>query len=380
MHPMHKTRHFARVESANGAVVSAPGKIITDSNLNRWALKLMPPNGYEVTKNGNVDTSTHNVSRLAYIDHSLYYEVASDNWYEWATASWVSVDDPFGASTGTIPDGTNSPGLVVPAQAAAAGYITATFSDDFNDPNNISIDNTGKANWYTYNGFDPTNWEGNNLTSADYTISNGELVLKTAHNWEGLNTINSKNPAVSTPTSHAVNAGSGLAFLYGYFEASIKFDPSAGANGPASNAWPAFWMNAVSSLAGVKPYAELDVMEAYPTPGNNPPVSMVGTVHQWSGDNSTSYQNAGNSFPATLNLSDFNTYGLLWTPASLTWYVNDQKMHKVDLNIPTPSVITTTGQSDGDQVFSAVNSSPQYLQLSTGVNQKTEVNWVHVFQ
>ncbi|MFL5281022.1 MAG: family 16 glycosylhydrolase [Rhodopila sp.] len=355
---------------ANDTTVTTPSGTIVDSKHNMWSLKSSTTKGIQVVENGIVDQRTKNVQELVYVNHNLYYENISDNWFELINNNWTAISDPL-LATPFLPSTPSGP--IPPPQAVAAGYTTATFNDDFTDPNDISADNTGVHNWYLHNGFDTNNKYGANLTPSDYTVSNGMLTMLDTNGYPGLNTVNTNHPAISTPTSHASNTGSGLAFQYGYFEASIKFDPSYGSLGP-SEGWPSFWASAVQAYNGINPYAELDFMEAYPTPGNNPPVTLSGTVHQWL-TGTSGYQNTNNGMPLPkgINMNSFNTYGCLWAPTNITWYINNQ----VIMSVPTA---TATLTSTGTNTFSAANASQMYLQLGTGHNWPMQVNWVHVFQ
>jgi beta-glucanase (GH16 family) len=103
-------------------------------------------------------------------------------------------------------------------------------------------------------------------------------------------------------------------FTYGYLEARIK-NPAGGGT------WPAFWMLGQDIASRAWPLCgEIDIMEGE----GNAPYTNWGTAH-WANTNPGDHiQGPGNN-TVTLSskLSDnYHTYGMLWTPTSLTWYID----------------------------------------------------------
>jgi beta-glucanase (GH16 family) len=103
-------------------------------------------------------------------------------------------------------------------------------------------------------------------------------------------------------------------FTYGYLEARIK-NPAGGGT------WPAFWMLGQDIASRAWPLCgEIDIMEGE----GNAPYTNWGTAH-WANANQWDHiQGPGNN-TVTLSskLSDaYHTYGILWTPTSLTWYID----------------------------------------------------------
>jgi hypothetical protein len=99
-----------------------------------------------------------------------------------------------------------------------------------------------------------------------------------------------------------------------YIEVSMAFDPDIGN-------WPAIWLLPIQTI-GDWPFSggELDIFEwssSYPALGS-------GAIHVWVNgtDTNTSGGNAW-AFPNGTNLSDYNTYGVLLTATSASWYFNN---------------------------------------------------------
>jgi beta-glucanase (GH16 family) len=259
------------------------------------------------------------------------------------------------------------------SQAVAAGYTHPALIDEFNTQ---SVSNTGSGtfNWYNYNPYG-----GPLLSSGQYSIVNGYLTIQSDASGysSGLTTIDSLNPAVSRPGAIAVNTGKGVTFQYGYFECRMKFDATLSPETAAGQSWPAFWSNAIQGPQDqTNTYTELDFMEGYPV-AKSPYVSIATTVHEWtrgwnangapSGNNSN-FQNSNNTLgvPAGLNLSDFNTYGCLWKPSEIDWYINNK-------------LVTSVAVGSGT-AYPSTGADAMYLVLGTGKNWPITVDYVHVWQ
>ncbi|MDV5146440.1 glycoside hydrolase family 16 protein [Streptomyces sp. SBC-4] len=100
-------------------------------------------------------------------------------------------------------------------------------------------------------------------------------------------------------------------FTYGYFEASIRIPPEAGM-------FPAFWMMPESKFTP----PEIDIMEFLDTTRY---VSMY--VH-WRGPDGDEERQSGTYGPADFP-DRFHTFGLLWEPDALVWYVDDVERLRV---------------------------------------------------
>jgi beta-glucanase (GH16 family) len=103
-------------------------------------------------------------------------------------------------------------------------------------------------------------------------------------------------------------------FTYGYLETRAKIPPAPGA-------WPAFWMLGTDVYTHPWPLCgEIDIMENL----NSAQYTNWGTAH-WAKSNGTHIQGPrANTTTLPTKLSeDYHTYGILWKPGSITWYLDD---------------------------------------------------------
>ena len=243
-----------------------------------------------------------------------------------------------------------------PPQASAAGYSTLGFDDEFTSASTIAPNLTASTGykWYPFK------------TANLWTLNpggTGTLVINTDTSGYGqdLQTI----PMSAAPT---ITAGT---FQYGYFEASMQFNP----RGHTSGAWPAFWSFSASAQTVVNGQhsAELDFMEAYP---NGALTLLIDTIHEWisSGGGATGSGSQNSPDWLTVNPTDggYHTYGCLHTPGKLQWYLDNKP---VTFSGGATSVATGPGTK-----FPTIETSRIYLILGTGANWPTSFDWVHVWQ
>jgi beta-glucanase (GH16 family) len=188
----------------------------------------------------------------------------------------------------------------------------------------------------------PNYWYGG---IGAYTLpGNGELQLYTAPGFTGqgtadlgLNPFSVANGVLDihaqtvTPAQSAAmwnyNYSSGVitthdsfAQTYGYFEMRAELPTDV------AGAWPAFWL--VPADGSWPP--ELDVME---TLSGSPNIDYT-TQHSASGGYNWSVGSAN----LVTNAGGFHTYGVLWTAATLTWYLDGQEVFQTatpaDMNKP----------------------------------------------
>jgi beta-glucanase (GH16 family) len=238
-----------------------------------------------------------------------------------------------------------------PAAIAGQGY-RQVFGDEFN-----SLDRTVWDDHIWYDDKPDPTW------TTFQTVHDGELDLTSSRNyfWGTCSTCN-------WPINTVTTLSSGKTFQYGYFEARMKWTGAKGS-------WPAFWLysyqHSIDSDQCAHQAGEIDVMEGQ---GVEPNV-FYGTVHSNTNGCSPSDQQNGNNWQqvGTNLTTGFHTYGALWTPTSVTWYLDDKKI----MSAPTY----------------ATDNQPMYLLLqmwiggwspdpdSTAPNYlHTEVDWVHVWQ
>jgi beta-glucanase (GH16 family) len=291
-----------------------------------------------------------------------------------ATLTVTFVPNVSGGVTGSVTitsDAANSPtsialtgtGVQTNGQTTpppqAAGYILS-FSDDFNALN-VSPNSLGNYPWYQ-----GLWWEQTVAPLSDFSVSNSILTL----NW-----VNGQGTSTANLCTTAKDASNYQAWRYGYFEARMAW-----ANTTAG-AWPAFWLIPVEDITGadvingVRDSGEIDVMEGQ---GGSNPNTVYGTIHEWK-NNADAYNNdSTNAYnaPSGVDLSQYHTYGVLWTPGTISWYFDNQLIHSAN----------TTAIFD-QQSFYLVLSSQEGVNWSggnlSGVTATTiplNVDWVHVWQ
>lgn len=199
-----------------------------------------------------------------------------------------------------------APAAVPPAPAAASGYHLA-FNEDF-DNFDLSPDGGGSHTWYEGVWFNRIHAPLSNIS-----VSSSALKLVWRREQEAFDT---SITTLSRDLRHS------LAWRYGYFEARIKWDVVPGA-------WPALWLIPVPDTNGKATFkdtgesGELDIFEGQ----GDHPHTFFGTAHDWI--NLHDHPTSNNSFPlpATADLAQYHTYGLLWVPGKVTWYFDDQTLH-----------------------------------------------------
>ena len=114
-------------------------------------------------------------------------------------------------------------------------------------------------------------------------------------------------------------------FTYGYFESRMKMPEGEGA-------WPAFWL--LGSNIDTVPWprcGEIDIMEYT----GNAPFRSTSAAHYANNIGIHAYK-SGAATASTEYFNDFHTYGLLWLPNELTFYVDGKvsfKLNKSDTGL-----------------------------------------------
>jgi len=205
-----------------------------------------------------------------------------------------SASEPQQATAATV-----QPCIAPPQQAS--GYCLR-FSTNFN-PLNLSPNGLGSFNWYN-----PGIWWEAAAPSANISIKNGTLNLV----WT------SGQPTSDTSVSTTATDGSHyLGWHYGYFEVRMRWDTVVGA-------WPAIWMIPIQNiLSPSDEQGELDIFEGQGITPN----AFYGTIHDWKNNQDIANNNCCNTaqLPA-VDFSQFHTYGALWTPGNVTWYLDNKPL------------------------------------------------------
>lgn len=244
-----------------------------------------------------------------------------------------------------------------PPPPQASGYSLA-FSDDFNSLN-ISPNGTGNYTWF--NGIW---WESPVSPLTDTTTANSILNL----NW-----MSGQGTTDTSITTAAKNGSVYKAWTYGYFEASLKWQNKT------QGAWPAFWMIPVEDITGadvsngVRDSGEIDIMEGQ---GGAYPNTIYGTIHEWKNNSDVYNNNNSNAYnvSSSVDLSQYHTYGVLWTPGTISWYFDNQLIHSA----------STTAIFDKQHFYLVLGSQVgANWSAGSGVSASTvgmQVDWVRVWQ
>ena len=188
-----------------------------------------------------------------------------------------------------------------------------TFGDEFNS---LSLWNGSSGTWATTFWYQSTTGNGGSLNSGEqewyinsnysatasvtpWTVANGDLTLTAAPASAAISSLINNYRY----TSGEVNTYHSFAQTYGYFEMRAELPHNTGG-------WPAFWL--VPEDGSWPP--ELDVMETY-----SDPHAVYTTQHSGVGGVHTSVGSMA-FIPDTVD--GFHTYGVLWTKAVLTFYVD----------------------------------------------------------
>jgi beta-glucanase (GH16 family) len=177
------------------------------------------------------------------------------------------------------------------------------FQDDFNT---LDLSPNGHGNYTWYEG---QAWESTLPPLSSISVNNSILTL----DWN------------SEETSHQLDfltlARDGQHYRgwrYGYFEARLKWPNTV------VGAWPAFWMIPVTPGAATK--GELDIMEGQ---GGAFPNTIFTSIHNWVNGIDVANNGGANTYqlPQGVDMTQYHTYGVLWTPGNVTWYFDDQPIN-----------------------------------------------------
>jgi virginiamycin B lyase len=245
------------------------------------------------------------------------------------------------------------PGFSQTPPPQAAGY-TLVFSDDFSTLD-LSANGYGNHLWYPGLYYQPQKPNAGSIFAG----STSGLTL----HWDR----NSGNDNTSLEGC-ANNASYCTTFRYGYVEACMKWDITAGA-------WPAFWMITKQSVLGAQHVGEIDIFEGQ----GNDPNHFYGTVNEWTDATLTSSNSpSANRFalPPNTDFGQWHTYGVLWVPGRITWYFD---------NVAVGSAITPAifDEQDFFLILGSQEGNNWQAGNLTGVSAQTidlNVAWVHVFQ
>lgn len=154
-------------------------------------------------------------------------------------------------------------------------------------------------------------------------------------------------------TACVLTTESSFAQRYGYFEARMALPSVRGA-------WPAFWMLAKDRGTGAQ--REIDVIEGQ---GAHP--DRVTCTAIWAGGGAS-----GAPVPV-VDTSKPHTYGVLWTPEAIAWYVDDVEVRRtrnLDLDAPMYLLVSMGAGGWTD------NATPDPTRI---VGATARVDWVRAY-
>ncbi|WHZ02810.1 glycoside hydrolase family 16 protein [Neobacillus sp. YX16] len=123
-------------------------------------------------------------------------------------------------------------------------------------------------------------------------------------------------------TSGAVYTQGKFDFLYGKAEMRAKLPAGQGM-------FPAFWMMTDKENTWLP---EIDIMEML---GHLP--DQVWMVSHWLGEDGK-LKSVSDTFKGPDFTKDFHTFGIVWTPDSITWFIDDLERFTISKNIPSESM------------------------------------------
>lgn len=236
-------------------------------------------------------------------------------------------------------------------QLNLAGY-KLTFDDQFADDTNadIGLPGTPGIKWETEPFYGANGTNGANPTPPGqpgslFSLQDGMLV-------ENMDSNSTDSPYLDTNPN---GVPGGFSQQYGYFEVSAKLTGQSGYNSdfwmmPNSGPWP----------------PEMDIYE------HNGYIPGDYEMTNHGGDASTPPDNLDLYTVPNLT-TQFNTFGFMWTPTTLTWYINGQEV----FSAPTAS--------NENQPFNLILSGGPSNNVAwlppplAGSSDQYDIQWVHAY-
>jgi beta-glucanase (GH16 family) len=214
-----------------------------------------------------------------------------------------------------------------PADPAASGY-TLVFEDEFVG---ASLDQSKWTPlWGWDNGINNT-YPDNEALPANVTIGNGIADFAVTPG---------PTPAGRAYGTAVATSRGKFSQRYGYFEASIKMPHDA------HGLWPAFWM--VPTDLSWPP--EIDIVEWL---GTEPTTDYM-TLHYGTAKR---HRQWGTTYTGPDFSANFHKFGLLWTPRSVTWYVDGVVRATTSTQIPSAVMYLILNNNTGGWNGNAVDST-----------------------
>jgi beta-glucanase (GH16 family) len=193
-------------------------------------------------------------------------------------------------------------------------------------------------------------FNGNSLNTANWSNQNGDgcpslcgwgnnelEYYRSENNWieDGCLFIEAREESFGGReyTSSRLISQDNFSFTYGRVDIRAILPKGQGL-------WPALWMLGSNiTTVGWPKCGEIDIMELVGGPGSDDEVH--GTLH-W--ENEGTYV-SNTSGPWSLNsgtfADEFHVFSITWNSSEITWYVDDIKIHSIDITDPTFSAFHT---------------------------------------
>lgn len=284
--------------------------------------------------------------------------------------------------------------LAAPPEALAAGFSSLSFRDDFGSLDSIDLADTGKAGygWYTRLPF-----EGGSKTNAS-CLTVGAHTDAAGVRSDSVLTINQDHWNWNQALYSVHQSDVGQSWQYGYFEARLCYPDRVGAmplmpmqDVPASVAgWPSWWSvarrhitgNELKHTDGSNRYLELDFHEFYSSATQDAAYGgrLVGTVHDWYSGTSHRTSDGDQYGPKIDDVAKWHTYGCLWEPGRMTWFLDGVKAHSIAYSANAAPVPNAVGNPAGTFAIADTDTQGVALALGTGNGYPMHVDWVRVWR
>jgi hypothetical protein len=258
-----------------------------------------------------------------------------------------------GGGPGTADDGGPGDGAAaISPPPQAAGY-NLVFEDDFNTLN-ISPNRLGNYTWYGGIWWEPGIAPLSSISDTNSTVT--------------LDWLSGQNPPDTDIMTAAQDGSYSKAWRYGYFEARMSWYVTTGN-------WPAFWLIPIQGITqSDAETGEIDIFEGQ----GSTPHTFYGTLHDWQNGKDLQNTDGNNTFQldSSIDLSQFHTYGLLWVPGKVTWYLDNLPLSSTNTFpiFDTQDYFIVLSGQEGN------NWSAGNLSGVTASKMALNVDWVHVWQ
>jgi len=285
-------------------------------------------------------------------------------------------------------DGLGNPNRTKLSCTQPSGYVDNSNDNDDLNNESLTIPSTGFSSPETYAGLSLLWADEFNYTTLDEDFWNYDLGDGCPNNcgWGNneLETYKKENTSIqdgnliitarkeqgnNNYTSSRISTKGKFSFKYGRVDIRAALPKGQGI-------WPALWMlgENIDEVSWPK-CGEIDIMEKIGGSGNEKTVH--GTAH-W--DNSGQHASYGGSQTISSGnfLDEFHVFSIIWTPESITWYIDDVEFHVIDI---TPSGLNEFQKEFHLLINLAVGGNwPGSPDGSTIFSQYLIVDYIRVFQ